>query len=344
MWLSLSSFVILIFSMSPAFAENELDINENPLPPLGWQIPGTGINLGGYTSASFEHDKHQSDQLGLDDLSLFVHWENDGKFRLFSEIDLENSLSYDEGAGFTTKHAYLALERLYLDYLYSDRLNLRYGKFLTPIGHWNLIHAQPLQWTNTRPLITERTFPTNATGAMAYGTLPVIGQNIDYSIYASFGEEWRPDPDQDAFEEAYGIRLSLPDSGVGEFGFSYANFEQKDSIGEKKNLFGLDYIWSRNRYEISAELAYRFSDKTSRSDERGFFIQGVVPISEHWYGVARYELYDQAGERPAVNIALLGVAMRLSPALIFKAEFSRASNNNSLKAPEGFFTSFSILF
>ena len=343
MWLRFASFILLAFSMSQAFADNVLLANENQFPQLGWQVPGTGFNLGGYTSLSYENDKHQPEKLNLDDLSLFIHWEGEGKFRLFSEIDLEDSVSYEQGAGFTTRHAYLALERLYADYLYSDSLNLRFGKFLTPIGRWNLIHAQPLQWTSSRPLITERTFPTNATGGMVYGTVSAAGHNIDYSLYASIGEEWRPDPKQDPFEEAYGIHLALPDSGFGEFGISYAKFEQKSSIGEKRNLIGVDYLWTRNRYEVSAELAYRFSDKTSQFDERGLFIQGVAPLSERWYGVARYEFYDQAGDVPATNIALLGIAMKLSPTLILKAEYSHASNNR-INSPEGVFTSFSILF
>lgn len=336
-------FMLLILGMGQASADNLIIASENKLPSLGWQIPNTGFNLGGYTSISYENDKDQPNNLTLDNLSLFIRWEGEGKFRIFSELDLEDSLSYERGNGFTSKHAYLALERLYADYLYSDYINLRFGKFLTPIGRWNLIHAQPLQWTSSRPLITERTFPTNATGGMAYGTVSAMGQDIDYSLYTSFGGEWRPDPKQDPFEEAYGIHLSLPDTGRGELGVSYANFEQKGSIGERKNLIGVDYLWSRNRYEISAELAYRFSSKTSQFDERGLFIQGVIPITERWYGVARYEFFDQTGEIPGVNIGLLGVAMRLSPTQIFKAEISHTSDNR-IKASESAFISFSILF
>jgi hypothetical protein len=43
------------------------------------------------------------------------------------------------------------VERLYLDYLHSDALATRLGKHLTPIGRWNLRHADPLVWTATRP-------------------------------------------------------------------------------------------------------------------------------------------------------------------------------------------------
>ena len=249
----------------------------------------------------------------------------------------------EQGEGMTVKHAYPALERLYADYLYSEKLNFRGGKFLTPIGRWNVIHAAPLVWTTTRPLVTERTFPTNATGAMAYGTLPAFDTELDYSVYTAIGNDWRPDPKLDPFEEAYGLHLSMPVNDAAEVGVSYANFEQKSSIGDRKNLLGLDYFWSRNRYEISTEAAYRFSENGSQSNEYGLYIQGVAPLSERWYAIGRYELYNQAGPTPTLNLWLVGAAMRLSPALIFKVEYSRATNNQN-HMPEGLFSSFAILF
>ncbi len=340
---------LLLLLALPLLYRPALALAENPLagtdyqPGKGWQIPGTGFRLGGYASAGIEDDRRQRTNIGIDDFSLFIHWESEGKLRLFSELDLENPLVWEQSTGLTTKHAYLALERLYADYLYSEKLNFRAGKFLTPIGRWNVIHAAPLVWTTSRPLVTERTFPTNATGATAYGTLPVLGTEIDYSVYTAIGSDWRPDPKLDPFEEAYGIHLSLPTSSLGEFGVSYANFEQKGSVGERKNLLGMDYFWSHDRYEVSAELAYRFSDEGSHLDEKGLFIQGVAPIVDRWYAIGRYELYDKAGPAPAMNLWLAGLAMRLTPAMVLKAEFSHATHNR-IQAPEGFFASFAILF
>jgi hypothetical protein len=311
----------------------------------GWQVPGTGFNLGGYASGGLndDHNKGRDWTLGMDDLSLFVRWEGEGKLRLFSEFDLEEPVTLEKGSGLTTKHAYLALERFYLDYLYSDKLNLRGGKFLTPIGRWNLLHAAPLVWTTTRPLITEYTFPTNATGAMAYGTLPLLGAEIEYSVYTAIGNEWRPDPKLDPFEEAYGLHFNIPLGRAGQLGFSYANFEQKSSIGERKNLVGFDYYWEHNQYEILSEVVYRSSDEGASQDEKGLYIQGAIPLSAHLHGIVRYEFYDQAGAAPAMNLWLLGLAYHVTPSLLLKAEYSHATHN-TIQAPEGLFTSFAIMF
>jgi hypothetical protein len=310
----------------------------------GWQVPGTGFNLGGYTSGGYNDDRSKNQwDVGMDDLSLFVRWEGEGKLRLFSELDLETPVDYEPGVGLTTKHAYLALERLYADYLYSDKLNFRGGKFLTPIGRWNLLHAAPLVWTTTRPLITENTFPTNATGAMAYGTLSLLGTEVDYSVYSAIGNDWRPDPKLDPFEEAYGLHFNIPIGRAGQLGFSYANFEQKGSVGERKNLVGLDYYWEHDRYEIMSEAVYRFSDDGSSHDEKGLYIQGAIPLSARLHGIVRYELYDQAGPAPAMNLWLAGLAYRVAPSVLLKAEYSHATHN-AIKAPEGFFASFAIMF
>ncbi|HQR50590.1 MAG TPA: hypothetical protein PKW44_02995 [Methylophilaceae bacterium] len=316
----------------------------------GWQVPGTSFNLGGYASGGLSDDHGEGWVLGMNDLSLFVRWEGEGKLRLFSELDLEEPVGIEEGVGLTTKHAYLGLERLYLDYLYSEKLNFRGGKFLTPIGRWNLLHAAPLVWTTTRPLITEYTFPTNATGAMAYGTLPLFGTEVDYSVYSAIGNDWRPDPKLDPFEEAHGLHFNVPLGRAGQLGMSYANFEQKSSSGEHQNLVGLDYYWEHNRLEISSEAVYRSSDDGGSEDEKGLFVQGAIPLTERLHGIVRYEVFDQAGNAPTINLWLAGLALRVAPSVLLKAEYSHANHgtvefsHGMNNVPDGLFTSFAIMF
>ena len=308
----------------------------------GWRVGDTGLHLGGYANVEMGDEKNQPIKFGIGNLSLITRWEGEGKLRLFSEIDFEDTLSFKQGDGLTNKGAYVALERLYGDYLYSDKLNIRLGKFLTPIGRWNVIHAAPLVWTTTRPLITQRIFPTNVTGVMAYGTIPVLDHDIDYSVYSALGDDWHTNPKVDPFEEAIGTRLSAT-NGSSEFGVSYANFEQSGSKGERKNLLGVDYLWSRNHYELSMEAAYRFSEKGGQFDEKGLYLQGVVPITARLFAIGRYELYDQAGVNGATNVYLAGVAMRLTPVMIIKGEYTSVSNDTS-QMPQGLFASFSILY
>ena len=335
--------LLLLVSMASAAAQADDGANSDYRPGQGWELPGTSVRFGGYASGGLQRERNQPWALGANDLSLFAWWEGGSKFRFFSELDLESALTWEQGSAPTTRNAYLALERAYADYMHSDALNVRAGKFLTPVGRWNQIHADPLVWTTSRPLITERSFPTNATGAMIYGSLPAWGQMLDYSLYTAVSDDWRTNPKLDPFSDAHGLHVRVPLSGVGEFGMSYVNFEQRHAVGERRNLVGMDYFRAFDRYEVSAEAIYRFSEKGSGASEKGVFVQAVAPLTGRLYLVGRYEWFDPAGTSPPLNLGVAGLALKLSPAILLKAEISRASSN-PIGAPEGFFASGSILF
>lgn len=332
----------LILLLQPVLA-SEPGLVPDYQPGQGWQVPGTGLKLGGYTTASYENVRGSPTHVGIEDISLFMHWEGTGKLRLFTEFSIEDPIVYTPRTASRTGHPYFALERLYGDYLYSEKLNVRAGKFLTPIGRWNVVHAGPLVWTTSRPLITERTFPSNATGLMAYGTLPIFGKPIDYSVYSAFGADWRPDPKLDPFTDAYGMHATVPLSGSSELGVSLASFEQRSAAGEGRKLVGVDYFWSKNRFEVSAEAAYRFSGEGHPFDEKGLFVQGVAPLSGHIYAVGRYEYFHPAGPSPGVNLWLLGIAAKPRPAFVIKMEFREGSSRQTV-APDGVSASLSFLF
>jgi len=308
----------------------------------GLRVADTGFSLGGYATVSYENLPNAPARTALDNLSLFVWWQGEGRWKFFSEFDYENVLA-SNSSGQEGEDHYLAIERLYLDYDVTDFATLRAGKFLTPIGRWNLIHATPLVWTTSRPLITTRTFPTNVTGLMLYGTLPSVANGLEYTLYASQGDEIRPNPVLDPFYEVFGAHAIVPVPLDGQVGISFADFEQEDSPDEKKRLLGLDYVWSRDRYEFSAEGVYRFSGNGRFWDEKGAFGQLVVPLSEKAYAVGRYEYFHPALETEATQLFVAGLNYRVTPAIVLKAEWV-GSKNNHIAAPEGFMSSLSILF
>lgn len=307
----------------------------------GYQLGQTGLTIGGYSTLSYEKPRSQTGRLALDDASLFIWWEGDGRWKFFSELDYENALASRKISG--ERGAYVALERLYFDYTVNDATTVRLGKFLTPIGRWNLVHATPLTWTTSRPLVTKNVFPTNATGVMLNGTLATVGAGLEYSLYHSNGHEIRANPAVDPFYEATGVHLSYPVSANGQLGLSYARFEQNSAQEEKKRLWGLDYHWAYRRYEVSAEAVSRASNSGSSFEERGAFVQGVAPLSDKLYAVGRYESFRQALQPKSLHQWTLGLTYRMTPALVFKAEWS-GTKDNRIGAPEGFMSSVSVLF
>ncbi len=344
-------YTLILFSAAPHFAwsddvTNTTVSSENEYwPGSGLEIPGTGFKIGGYATVGNRADlsQPQSREFGLNDFSLLMHWEGEGKLRFFSELDFQQLLTLDQGSNIT-QHASVDLERLYADYMYSDKLNFRAGKFLTPIGRWNVIHASPLEWTTSRPLITEYMFPTNVTGGMVFGTVPALGKEVDYSGYASSQTDWGTAPNVEPFNDARGMHAIISVNDDTELGVSFAEFNQQNTTFEQhQELLGLDYYWSRNGYEISAELAYRSSGLGGLYNESGLYVQGVIPLSNRWYAISRYEYYDRPVLQASVNLFLAGVAFRLTPGTLLKAEVSHATQNQPW-VTDGFLTSIALLF
>lgn len=319
----------------------------------GLRLGDSGFTLGGYGTLSAGQGKAdhavQTDEgdwrAGLDSLSAFLWWNDGRRWSFFSETELEDSLIVESGT-LTTTQSEVELERFYVDYARNDLLKLRVGKFLTPVGRWNLIHASPLVWTTSRPLITETTFPTNATGAMLYGVLPWTIQGVEYSFYYSPGTELARDKEIDTFSEAVGGHLSLIPLPYTQIGFSYVNFEQEHTQDEHKNLYGIDFVWARRRWEISGEFHYRtVSSSSDDRDETGLYLQAVAPLTERLYAVARYETYRRTDAEDDPELYLGGLNFRYRPTVVFKAEYSRASDEDGeFDIRDGFLASLAVLF
>lgn len=326
----------------PARADDAATVGEHT-PGQGWHLGDSGFAVGGYFNLVGDRLDGMPGEVSVDDFSLFAHWEGDSRWRAFTEIDLEDSFSYQPGQGRVHGDGYVALERLYADYAFSSALSFRVGKFLTPVGRWNVIHADPLVWTTSRPLVTEQSFPTNVTGVMAYGTLPALGRSLDLAVYSAIGQDWRTNPRLDPFEEAIGAHLGVPLDAATDLGLSLVSFEQRGARDERRTLIGADWQWRRDRVEVSAEAAWRFSERGRRYGEGGAYLQAVVPLGARLYAVGRYEFFDPAGATPALDLWTGGLVLKPLPALLLKAEYRTGARNRAL-APDGLLASVALLF
>lgn len=309
----------------------------------GYALGISGIRLGGYASMHLESLGQVPWSLNVSDASLFVTWDNGSKLRFFSELEVEDSFVVGEHQGLTTSEADFRLERLYLDYLVSESLSVRIGKILTPVGQWNLIHADPLVWTSTRPVATDNLFAEHATGVMLQGTVPIGDQSLDYSVYGDYSATLDPARTEPPyFDNALGMRLRYNVSDNLKIGFSYVDFALQDSRNIRNHLAGLDIAFNYQQFAVNSEIVYRNNDATDNRNAWQGYIQGVSPIAGHFYAVGRYEFFDQANQ-PFGQVGVLGLAYRPRPPLILKLEYRLGRHNRDL-ASDGLFASFSVLF
>lgn len=308
----------------------------------GYPVGETGLRLGGYASADINAPHAASWHTEISDLSLFLTWDNNSRLRFFSELEAGDLLSAGEHQAPGIQNARFDFERFYIDGIVNNHLTVRLGKFLTPIGHWNLIHAAPLVWTSSRPVATENLFSTHASGLMLHGSVPVAERQLEYSVYGDLTENIDPHRSKNPFENALGAHLRYFLSDTLQIGASFANFVLSSQQPARYYLTGIEAFWTYRKFEFSSELVYRTSDHANTQSAWQGFVQNVAPLSQHWFVVGRYEFFEQPPDKTG-QAGTLGLAYRPLPPLIWKLEY-RLGVNNDMLAPDGPSASFAVLF
>ena len=322
----------------------------------GYALPWLGLTVGGYVSMQAGKLEHENAKATVQDLSLFLHSDPTPDWHFFSEIEVSNPLTLTRD-GLTTTDADLDFERFYVDHNLTPRHTLRLGKFLTPIGRWNQIHADPLVWTVSRPLTTAAPFARNASGVQLYGSWPLGGSAIDYQAYLDDSAQLDPTEGHEltyadvnvtpnptsSFQHGGGVRLqyrTLDDAF--QAGLSAARYRLKD-LPRFKELVGLDMFYTHNDWEFSGESVYRKDEGAGGAKEWGAYLQVVAPIVHDFYAVAYQERYKAQLFSGVLNTTSLGITYRPTPPLSIKLEH-RDSWGQERLAPDGWLFSVAVLF
>jgi len=320
----------------------------------GFRIGSSQLTFGGYASVVYARPEGGGASASLRDLSLFTTWDSGASWRAFSELEIGDAFSVDnDSAGFSDIE--FDVERLYLDWLADSHFNVRLGKYLAPVGRWNQVHADPLVWTVSRPLVTLAAFPQHNTGMMLYGDVDVGAHWLEYQAYADYSDTLEPRSDRDSGTSADATRVPTLQSqnGAGlrlvahldadqlQLGLSATNFRASDLKG-RQSLLGIDVFWSPGSVEISGE-AYRRFDTGRVRKPWGDFIQLVFPLADRWFGVARREDYADADTNDVTRLGSLGIAWRPTARQVLKLEYRFGRHNRNV-APDAALVSAALLF
>lgn len=345
----LKQAVGLLFCCALAFISNACanTVGDSIPPSYHWgrgiSWPAANLNIGGYFNSSYAKPELLEDKTTLEELALFITWSPLQRVRFFSEVEVNDWVSTE---GVDTLDNAIRAERLYVDLLVTGSTTLRIGKFLTPVGRWNVTHAAPLIWTSSRPLVTEkRLFTSHASGLMLTQRWDISDHNVDVLVYADDSGGLDVLDNELGFENAIGGRINVEISEQLQIAASFLDYKNKtiNNLG-RNDLFGLDLLWKYNDYEVQVESIFRHADDF-QGDERGLFIQGVAPIVEHFYAIGRYEYLE--GKHKFFDVdthfAVTGLTWRPFVPLAIKAEY-RFGSHNEIVAPSGFYTSISMFY
>jgi hypothetical protein len=295
------------------------------------------LTIGGYFALEAEFLDETPDRLFVDDLSTFLTYRITDRWLFFTEMEVEDPIHVD-GDGVGSGSDVFSLERLYTQWLGGDHFRLRAGKMLTPIGIWNLIHAQPLVWSTSRPIATEQFFDTGLTGLEATVFAPLPGAELAFTAFGQATEQLDDDNDPQETRRGFGARLEVtPDNGP-KAGASFFRFRDHND-GRMETTAGADAIWSTDAAEISSEWAVNIPD--SGATTWGAYLQGVAHVGWRLHPFLRVE-YADLGSYDRVPV-VLGIAWKPLDAMVFKLEGVIGGRDTTLEG-NGVLTSFSVLF
>src|SRR5262245_43729501 len=293
----------------------------------GYRVGQTGLWLGGYATVEGEVPQSGPARIELGDLGLLARYELTPQLAFFNETDLEDTVSLVEHDGIERGSKVILLERLYLDWAPTPELTLRFGKFLTPFGIWNVIRRAPLTWTVDRPVATQNAFPDHTTGLSLIYQTTRRGWSLDATAYGQAQDELVRGA-SDISATAVGGGRAVAGHTLGPaylaLGVSGLAFDNKDTQ-RWEDAYGADAdltIWGNH---LTGEFAYSHLRQPHASREWSFYVQDVVPLYGPLYGVLRLEHVEPRRGR-AVNGQLIGLAWRPFPHIVIKTDYQFADH------------------
>lgn len=309
------------------------------------------FDFSGYGTLTFNAPAGGLMSLSLDELSLFGSGHFNPMLNPFFETEFDNDTLLLEGGNPLSAGApHVVLERLYNDSYLTNKLSLRIGKMLSPVGYWNLVHAAPLMLTTTRPDVTYYGFSEFSTGASLIYTgdkrlLP------DMQVYMQPGGELRPRT-QDLvvreYEHISGLHLNWPFGLEDKLGLSVQHAQIKDTAVQQ-TLTGFNYSKEFGFLAFDTETIYTHLSGTDisqprvRDNEWGTYLQGAYELNESLKLIGRYEYFAERTAISASKNALLGVNYKTESPYVWKLEYIKQTGQ-VLDIQTGLYASVSRLF
>lgn len=212
----------------------------------------------------------------------FIYADITEHVKFASEIEIEH--------GIRTDGVEVSAEFAFIDYLIHEKVNLRGGIVLLPIGKFNLLHDSPLNDLTDRPIVSSLIIPStiSETGAGMYGTFyPGRTGKLDYEVYVTTGpcgynadgsprvteengtknSRQRKCASDDGFDinngKAVSGRLAFsPMLGVEVAGSGYHGNQSPFSYNPL-SIFAIDWTLQKGPFELIGEAAWAYARNNS---------------------------------------------------------------------------------
>jgi hypothetical protein len=285
--------------------------------PLGFSSTGSGkliyakpflsvpkATLGGYADVMYNIlsrqnlDNPSRNSFGQQRLVPFIYADITDRIKFATEIEIERG-----GTNSPQGDGSIQVEFAQLDYLVDERINLRGGILLMPVGKFNLLHDSPLNDLVDRPMVSRLIIPSTwfEAGAGIYGTFyPTALSKIDYELYAVNGmtqtagaitdlgirsARGSVSRDRDDSKAIVGRLAFSPMLGIEIAGSGYHGQYKPSTatVGSGNiDIFAVDWTLQRGPFELIGEAAWT---RISNNNATGVTGSGIGPAGMFGYYV-----------------------------------------------------------
>ena len=296
------------------------------------------LTLGGYFSTKYENSQKTKEYM-LDDVALLAYGKLSDNFSYLIELEATQFWVRNFGNDTTQKNMHFHIERAWLSYKYNDYLNLKMGKFITPIGYWNLTPITVLKDTTSNPKYASEIYPKFTTGVMAYGYLP-FDDSITYNLFLQKNKDLDPNYNNIETDEYYGIEVKKHFENM-TLGINMGEYEVSE---EHIQYFGASLKYQKSKIQILGEYSQLTYNPLNNANEKhtkyAYYLQGRYKINRKHFVIGRYEKFKDLFHGIDEEIKLIGYNYRPTYPVSIKCEYQINSNEADNKV----LFSFSMLF
>lgn len=259
------------------------------------------VNISGYADAELRISTNDNDNnsFRIRHLSLFFSKRVQKNWLFFSEIEFEDapvieSIHDADVAG--TVQGKILIEQVYIEYQPQLGLELRFGRFLTPAGIWNIFHYYPYVPTQTRPIFIRKIFPEYSDGIQIRRAFNMANTSFDSHLFISNGSGNPGRLDRNN-EKAVGARLNFSKDILDGLDAGISLYSDFDNNKSRNNSYGFHLKLAHKDFNLQAEYASRNNSPAAGSDfnNSGLYTQLSYDFNKLTFA-GRYDWYDLSDE------------------------------------------------
>lgn len=297
------------------------------------------LTVGGYFSTEYKNSDSVNEFL-VDDLALLLYGET--RSGLSYMLELESVEPYVADLEHDTRATNFppTIERLYLDYKFSDHLSVRAGKQITPVGYWNLQPINVLRETTSNPLYSKDVLPKFLTGVDVYGYTP-FGHDLTYHVFLQNSRDMDANNINIRIDSHYGLALEQVFASGWRLGGSYGQYRETTQVDRR--YFQLNSRYDTYQFSFITEAAVSIAEPPGgiESRARSLYAQAEYRVTPQHALITRAEYqHDRARPEPAQRIGILGYSYRPVYPVSLKIEHQWHDDSQW----NGFMASLSVLF